>query len=253
MRSIYLIMPCFNGEKYLKTAIESFIHQDYEKKYLLIIDNKSTDNSHLIISHYIEQNSNIQWIKHDDKGISDAINIAVSDIPDQAIFGYLGADDLIMPGTLRIAGQSLLDFNFANSIGFESITHYINKASIHHKFPCNSLTLKSLSKHGTIIGLQNFYCEAKIIKSLKFDIRKKFAMDFDLYYRASKLNLLRTILYPHISSINIQHNNITTKYALNGYKERIQTIIDQSGQSFFTTKEKIKLSIMSIKASIKKS
>lgn len=251
MRNIFIIMPCFNGEKYLRNSIESFIDQDYEDKHLLIIDNKSTDNSHQIISHYTNRNARIKWIKTTDRGISDAINIGISSIPDNAIFGYLGADDILIPGTLRIIGQSLCDFNFANAIGFESLTHHVNKASIHHKFPCNELTVKNLSKYGTIFGLQNFYCDAKIVKSLKFNEQKKYAMDFDFYYRASKLNLLKTILHPYVSTINIQDNNISTKYALNGYKERIETIESVSGKSLFTRKERIKYFLMYIKSTIR--
>ena len=42
-------MNCYNGEKFLKTSINSLINQSYKNFEIIFYDNKSTDNSINII------------------------------------------------------------------------------------------------------------------------------------------------------------------------------------------------------------
>lgn len=247
MREIYIIMPCFNGEKYIEKAIDSFVNQKYKNKKLVIIDGKSSDESHSIISRYQKNHSEIKWIKERDNGISDAINIGIAEIPDDSVFGYLGIDDILMPGTLETVAQSLIDFRLANAIIFESIILSSKGKSVYRKFPCTSFDIDSLSRHGTIAGLQNFFCESAIVKKMKFSTSKKYAMDYDIYFRFIKNNLIKPIMMPMASSINIQDNNITNLYATNGYEERLIIIYENLGASYIYFREKFKFTLHKIK------
>ena len=61
---ISIIISVFNGAKYLEEAITSFLIQNYAEKELVIIDAKSTDDSHKIISSYQKKFPKlIKWIK----------------------------------------------------------------------------------------------------------------------------------------------------------------------------------------------
>ncbi len=51
---ISIIMNCFNGERYLKEAIDSIINQTYNNWEIIFWDNLSTDNSATIVSQYNE-------------------------------------------------------------------------------------------------------------------------------------------------------------------------------------------------------
>ncbi|MDL2257322.1 glycosyltransferase [Bacteroidales bacterium OttesenSCG-928-I14] len=50
--AISVLMPVYNGERYLKEAIESILNQTYEDFELVIINDGSTDNSEQIILSY---------------------------------------------------------------------------------------------------------------------------------------------------------------------------------------------------------
>lgn len=50
-----VVMPVFNGEKYLKEAIKSILDQTYKDFELIIIDDGSTDNTLKIISKFQDQ------------------------------------------------------------------------------------------------------------------------------------------------------------------------------------------------------
>ena len=49
---ISIIVNCFNGEKYLKRALESIINQTYNNWEVVFWDNQSSDNSKKIFSEF---------------------------------------------------------------------------------------------------------------------------------------------------------------------------------------------------------
>ncbi len=67
---VSIIMPVYNGEKYLKEAIDSILYQTYTNFEFIIIDDCSTDQSVKIISsytdsriHFHQNNENLNLIK----------------------------------------------------------------------------------------------------------------------------------------------------------------------------------------------
>ena len=54
-------MPVFNGEKYLKEAINSILAQTYQDFELIISDNASTDQTPQICSEYAFKDSRIRY------------------------------------------------------------------------------------------------------------------------------------------------------------------------------------------------
>ena len=62
---VSIIMPVYNAKKYLKKSIESVINQSYKNWELIIINDKSTDGSKLIIEEFIKKDSRIKIINND--------------------------------------------------------------------------------------------------------------------------------------------------------------------------------------------
>ena len=52
--TVSVIMNCFNGEKYLRQAIESVLSQSYQDWELIFWDNQSTDNSADIVQCFLD-------------------------------------------------------------------------------------------------------------------------------------------------------------------------------------------------------
>ena len=61
---ISIIVPIYNQEKYLKTAITSLINQTFgfENIELILVDDKSTDGSKSIIENFAAKYQNIKPI-----------------------------------------------------------------------------------------------------------------------------------------------------------------------------------------------
>ena len=73
---ISVIIPVFNGEKYLSEAIDSVLIQNYQNLELIIIDDGSVDDTREVLKHLIE-NKTIQYIYQENRGESAARNLGV--------------------------------------------------------------------------------------------------------------------------------------------------------------------------------
>ena len=62
MATVSVIMPCHNGEKYLRQAVDSVLAQTYADWELLIIDDASTDGSVAIAGEYCAKDSRIKLL-----------------------------------------------------------------------------------------------------------------------------------------------------------------------------------------------
>lgn len=61
---ISIVLPVYNGEKYLRESIESVIVQTYKNWELLILDDCSTDKSADIAKEYVEKDSRIHYYRN---------------------------------------------------------------------------------------------------------------------------------------------------------------------------------------------
>jgi glycosyltransferase involved in cell wall biosynthesis len=98
---ISVIVPIYNVEDYLKETIESLIFQSFNKFEIIIVDDKSTDNSYKIAAHFATIDSRIVLIQQDEnKGVSAARNVGIKRAQGQFIF-FLDGDDTIPYDTLE--------------------------------------------------------------------------------------------------------------------------------------------------------
>ena len=63
---VSIIMPCYNAQDYLEEAIHSVIQQHYKNWELIIINDKSLDNSQEIIERYQAKDSRIVSLQNSD-------------------------------------------------------------------------------------------------------------------------------------------------------------------------------------------
>ena len=98
---ISLVTISYNQARFLRTALESVLRQDYPELEYIVVDPGSTDGSREVIEHYRDRISRV--ILEPDKGPADGLNKGFAFASGQ-IFGYLNSDDILLPGTLsRVA------------------------------------------------------------------------------------------------------------------------------------------------------
>jgi len=96
---VSIIMNCFNGEKYLKTAIESVLNQTYQNWELIFWDNQSVDNSADIFKEYNEPRFKY-FYAHKHTWLGEARKYAIEKSKGDFI-AFLDVDDYWFPSKLK--------------------------------------------------------------------------------------------------------------------------------------------------------
>lgn len=78
MPLISVIMPVYNSDKYLKTAIESILNQSFTSFELILVDDGSTDASGVICDEYSNIDERVKVIHQKNSGISCARNVGLN-------------------------------------------------------------------------------------------------------------------------------------------------------------------------------
>ena len=71
---ITVAMPVFNGERFLRPAIESILNQSFSDFEFIIIDDGSTDNSLAILREYEKVDSRIRVISRENRNVAATLN-----------------------------------------------------------------------------------------------------------------------------------------------------------------------------------
>ena len=92
---ITVIVPVFNAEKWINKCIDSLLNQTYKNIEILLVDDKSEDNSLRILEQYAKNNEKIRIIiKETNSGVSDSRNIGIKNSKGKFIT-FVDADDTI--------------------------------------------------------------------------------------------------------------------------------------------------------------
>jgi glycosyltransferase involved in cell wall biosynthesis len=93
-------LPVFNGEKYIKDALDSILAQTYSNFELIISDNASTDRTREICRDYEFQDGRIRYYRNENN-LGAAVNFnRVFQLSSGEYFKWAAHDDLIAPDFL---------------------------------------------------------------------------------------------------------------------------------------------------------
>lgn len=110
--SVSVIIPVYNGEKYLRRAIESIINQTYTGEYeVLLLDDGSTDGTAAICKEYVEKYpSFVRYHYHDNVGLGRSRERAAT-LAQGDYLCWVDSDDYVSPDLLKITMQKIKETN----------------------------------------------------------------------------------------------------------------------------------------------
>lgn len=91
---VSIIIPIYNGEKYIKDTLESALAQDENEIEIVCINDGSCDGTEQIINNFIEQDKRITLISQINKGQSAARNTGMKYAKGKYLI-FLDADDML--------------------------------------------------------------------------------------------------------------------------------------------------------------
>jgi glycosyltransferase involved in cell wall biosynthesis len=110
MPSVSVIMPCFNHARFLADSVRGILAQTHRNFELIIVDDRSADNSWEVISSLAKTDARIKTIRHErNLGASRSRNDGLRLSPGELI-GFCDADDIWEPNKLEFQ-ISLLEKN----------------------------------------------------------------------------------------------------------------------------------------------
>mgnify|MGYP000128949315 CR=1 FL=1 len=89
---ISVVIPVYNGEKYISDTLDTIINQDYKNIEVILVNDGSTDNSSNILSGYVQKNSFVRVYDQENKGVASARNLGIKKSQGQFI-SFCDQDD----------------------------------------------------------------------------------------------------------------------------------------------------------------
>jgi glycosyltransferase involved in cell wall biosynthesis len=97
---VSVVIPVYNGDRFVAGAIESGLAQTYRNFELVIVNDGSTDESREKILPYFDL-PNVRYIEQQNKGVAAARNAAIRNATGELI-AFLDQDDLWLPDKLEL-------------------------------------------------------------------------------------------------------------------------------------------------------
>lgn len=98
---ISVVVPVYNGEKYIKETIDSILNQSYKDLELILINDGSTDDSAKICEKYQMKDDRVKLFTQPNQGLSVARNTGIAQAMGEYLF-FLDADDILEEHGLEI-------------------------------------------------------------------------------------------------------------------------------------------------------
>lgn len=102
MKTVSIIIPVYNVEKYLPRCLDSIINQTYTQLEIICVNDGSPDNSSAILEEYAKKDNRVKIINQENKGLSGARNTGIEAATGEYIV-FLDSDDWMDEEALEAA------------------------------------------------------------------------------------------------------------------------------------------------------
>ena len=99
-KKVSVIVPAYNVEKYIGTALRSLVDQTYRNIEIIVIDDGSSDGTAAIIDELSQKEDRIIAIHKENGGVSEARNYGLDRADGEYVF-FLDGDDIAEPDAIE--------------------------------------------------------------------------------------------------------------------------------------------------------
>lgn len=196
---VSIIIPVYNGENYLKQAIESALAQTYEHIEIIVVNDGSNDNGatrNIALSY----GDKIVYLEKENGGVSSALNLGIREMKGD-YFSWLSHDDMYYPRKIEHQIELLSRYDFSEKTvalcGYESIDSNsqvigIGKPRFKKEYVVWQEALYDVLRHGSYNGCAFLIPRAVLIDAGLFDEQLRYLQDTQLWKKmfSNQVNIL---------------------------------------------------------------
>jgi len=200
--TVSVVIPVYNGARYLAQAIQSVLDQTYKNFELIIVDDGSTDHTREVVCSFIEKEQlPIRYIFQNNGGEALARNTGIAAAKGDYL-AFIDADDMWMPNKLEqevslleeSKGIGLVFTSYRACIG-EKVTDEVVSVD-RQKLDGNLLSFEELLKR-SFIAPSAIVVRKEIMQQVgPFDSSFKMCTDYDMWLRISQITNIAYIDEP---------------------------------------------------------
>jgi glycosyltransferase involved in cell wall biosynthesis len=191
-KRVTVLMSVFNGEQYLKEAIDSVLNQTYTDFDLLIINDGSTDNSLAIIQSY--KDPRIKLINNDQNlGLINSLNKGIGLIHSDYII-RMDSDDICLSNRIEV------QVNFMDThpeVGVSGSHYFQLKESKHFEIdlPLSSEEIKAFLIFNCPLAHPTTIIRKQVLDTyhIKYETGYLYSEDYHFWLQLSKVSQLRNL------------------------------------------------------------
>jgi len=234
---ISIIINCYNGEKYLKRAIQSVLNQNYQNWEVIFWDNQSSDNSKKIFYSFKDDRLKYFYAK-EHTTLYKARNHAIDKTSGEYI-AFLDCDDNwynnFLSSRVEFFQNKNFDYSYSNS------HYYLEKSQrklLHTKKELKSGYIYNFLAVNYVVTISSLVIKKKIFKEVSlFNPKYNIIGDFDLVMKISKNKNAYAIQEP-LLEIRIHGNNFLDKNRKMFFKEFYDWYFKQKKDEYFKCNQK---------------
>lgn len=208
---ISVIIPIYNGDKYIKRTLDSVLNQSYKDFEIIVVDDKSVDGSLELIENMAREYKKITVIRNRiNSGFCVSANMGIEEAKGEFLI-VLGQDDILEFNHME---QMIQKFDDAKVVGVYCDSHlidsdgrYMNKDLIVKK---NELTTRDFVKNNVMPSCGLLLKKDAVVAAGGYIEREEYPHygEWDLWIRL--LEIGRMVKCSNVKSNYRRHNNNLT-------------------------------------------
>ena len=237
---VTIVIPVYNGEKYVSLAIDSALRQTYKNIEIIVVNDGSSDSTDRICKSY---GNKIKYLKKENGGVSTALNLAIQNMNGE-YFSWLSHDDLYYSEKIEEEIKYINDNNLMNTktiiysnCSYNDQNGYYLGKTIHESNLLNKDSAYSLL-NGAINGLTLLIPKKAFQEAGVFDTKLRCTQDYDMWFRMYKKGY-KFVHIPNILTVTRIHKESVTNTSPKYLKEVKEFWIDLI--EYFSDKDKERL------------
>jgi glycosyltransferase involved in cell wall biosynthesis len=184
---ISVIMPVYNGEKFIRETIDSVLKQTYEHFEFIIVNDGSTDSTQQIINSY-DDGRMISLHLTKNQGVSNARNMG-TDLSKGAFIAFCDADDIYDLNRLETQFEFLTKNPNIDVCG-SYFTVFENGQEHLIKHPLTDYEIKEHFFTSNCIGQPSVMGKSEAFREIKYNPELEASEDYDLWARMANSGIV---------------------------------------------------------------